>query len=219
MKVYVVIPGKDEEKYIGTVLKKVKKHTDDVIFVDDGSADKTPIIARKHTAHVVSHEVNLGKGAAMKTGADYAFDHLHADAVVFMDADDQHEPSELVKFFEKLRTYDVVFGIRNLGANVPLLRFLGNKFASIFLNILYGAYIPDIPSGYKGFTRNAYKKIEWVSQGYEVETEIAMRVAKTKIPYTTVDISTIYHDTDKGMTMLDGLHICRCLVQWRVGFL
>ncbi|MEP7167015.1 MAG: glycosyltransferase family 2 protein [Candidatus Woesebacteria bacterium] len=217
MNITVVIPGLNEKQYLARVLKKVRKFSPHIVYVDDGSSDGSPEIARKFTPHILSHEVNLGKGASMRTGAEYAFSKLKVDAVIFMDADDQHDPKEIPKFKEKLLEADVVFGVRSMGASMPLIRFLGNKGASVLLNMLYGGYIPDIPSGYKALTNRGYESVKWKSTGYEVETEIAMRVAKEKVPFTTVEIESIYHDTDKGMTALDALHICRCLVEWRIG--
>lgn len=217
MNVFIIIPGHNEQEYVSTVLSKVKAIHPHLIFVDDGSTDTTAALAKAHTKHVLIHETNLGKGAALKTGCEYAFTTLKADAVIFMDADDQHDPKEIPKFIAQLANYDVVFGVRKMGANMPLSRFLGNKFASVLLNILYGGYIPDIPSGYKALTAAGYRKVKWKSSGYEVETEIAMRVTKEQVPYAMIEIEAIYHDTDKGMTLIDGIHICRCLLEWKVG--
>lgn len=217
MKCCVVIPGYNEQKYLARVLDKVADVTKNIVFVDDGSSDRTAEIAERYTPHVLRHETNLGKGAAMRTGCEYAFKKLDADAVVFMDADDQHEAQHLPEFSRLLKKYDAVFGVRNMGTNMPLLRFLGNKFASVLLNLLYGAYIADIPSGYKAITKSAFQKIKWNSSGYEVETEIAVRVAQHKIPFATIEIRSIYHDTDKGMTLFDGLHIAWSLLKWRMG--
>lgn len=217
MRTFVVIPGHNEERYIETVLQKVKAFHLDIIFVDDGSTDQTHRLSERHSVHVLRHETNLGKGAAMRTGAEYAFSKLAADAVIFMDADDQHDPKEIQSFLKALEKFDVVFGVRKMNADMPLMRFLGNKAASVLLNLLYGGYIPDIPSGYKAMTKKGYEKVRWNSTGYEVETEIAMRVAKARVPYTVVEIESIYHDIDKGMNALDALHICLCLVEWRLG--
>jgi glycosyltransferase involved in cell wall biosynthesis len=217
MNIFVVIPGHNEQTYLSKVLGKVTKFSENVIFVDDGSDDDSVKIANRYTSHVLVHQTNLGKGAAMLTGAEYAFKVLKADAVIFMDSDDQHDPVHIPEFAKLLKDFDVVFGVRNMGANMPLFRFLGNKFASVLLNVLYGAYIADIPSGYKGITRKAFPKVQWKSRGYEVETEIAVRVAQHKIPFGVVEIKSIYHDTDKGMTLLDAVHITFSLLQWRIG--
>lgn len=216
MNIFVIIPGFNEEKYIGQVLTKVLKITKNVVYVDDGSSDNSVKIAEKQIAQILALPINLGKGAAMKAGCEYAFQELGADAVVFLDSDDQHDASELPKFFTALENKSqVVFGVRKFSGDMPLLRFLGNKLASVIVNLLFGLYIPDIPSGYKGFSKNAYKKLQWKSRGYDVESEIAARVARHKIPFTTVEIETIYHDTDKGMSIMDALYIIFRLLEWK----
>lgn len=217
MKIFVVIPGHNEEQYLATVLKKVQKITSNIIFVDDGSTDASVTIAHRYTDHVLVHKTNLGKGAALTTGCEYAFYHLAADAVIFMDSDDQHDPQEIPKFVKALEgSAELVFGVRREGPYMPAIRFLGNKFASVILNLLFQMYIPDIPSGYKALTRKAYKKVRWHSSGYEVEAEIAARTAKQRLPFAIVEIDPIYHDTDKGMTLLDAIHIGVRLLQWKL---
>jgi glycosyltransferase involved in cell wall biosynthesis len=89
---WIIIPGYNEEKYLKKVFDKVRKHTANIIFVDDGSSDKTSAIAKKYTRHVLRHMTNLGKGAALKTGCEYAFKKIKADRVIFLDSDDQHDP-------------------------------------------------------------------------------------------------------------------------------
>ncbi|PWU22845.1 hypothetical protein C5B42_04995 [Candidatus Cerribacteria bacterium 'Amazon FNV 2010 28 9'] len=217
MNTWIIVPAYNEEKYIGRVLKKIQNYTHNIVVVVDGCKDASASIAKKHVDNVLIHETNLGKGAALKTGCEYVFNKLSADAVVFVDADDQHDPKELPRFFKALREYQFVFGVRNMGTTMPLFRFLGNKCASIWLNFLFGVYIPDIPSGYKGMTKKAYRKLKWKSRGYEVEGEIAALVAKDRIPFKILEIDTIYHDTEKGMTLLDAAHVGGCLLRWRVG--
>ncbi|HSW90193.1 MAG TPA: glycosyltransferase family 2 protein [Patescibacteria group bacterium] len=215
-KIAIVIPGYNEAKYISKVLSKVKHKAVYIVYVDDGSRDKSAQIARRFTSHILIHKTNLGKGAALKTGCDYAFDQLKAHSVIFMDADDQHDAEEIPRFTRALETYDVVFGERRMGTSMPLLRFIGNKFASILLNFFFGVYIPDIPCGFKAIKKRVYPLLRWNSNGYEVETEIAVRVAKQGIEFGLVDIESIYRDTDKGMTFLDALHISRCIATWKI---
>ena len=217
MNIFVLIPGYNEEQYLEEVLRQVLRITPNVIYVDDGSIDQSPHIAKRHAAHVLRHETNLGKGAALRTGCDYAFTKLGADAVVFLDADGQHNPRELKKFFGELKNgAELVFGVRKFSSTMPLMRLVGNRFASIALNILFGYYIPDIPSGYKALIRQRYDLLRWASNGYEVEAEIATKAAKHRLPFRIIEIDTIYHDTDKGMTALDGLHISQCMLKWRL---
>jgi len=117
-----------------------------------------------------------------------------------MDGDDQHAVSDLKLFKRELeRGTQVVLGVRQMDAKMPLMRILGNKGMSILINLLFGHYIADIPSGFKAFTKSAYKQLAWHSSSYEVETEIAVRIAKSKLSYVEVPISTVYHDKDYGL--------------------
>lgn len=215
MKITVIVPACNEAKYIGRFLDKLLQVTKDVVVVDDGSRDKTREITLEKGVLCLTHMVNLGKGAALKTGCEYAFGKLKSDAVIIMDGDDQHEVDDLKLFERELKKgAEVVLGFRKMDAKMPLFRILGNKGVSILINILFGRYIADIPSGFKGMTKKAYKTLKWQSSGYEVETELAVRIAKTKIEYTEVPISTVYHDKDYGFNMLDAAKILLKLPYW-----
>lgn len=215
MKIVIIVPAYNESRFIGNFLEKLLLFTKQVIVVDDGSSDKTCEIARAKGVACLQHMVNLGKGAALKTGCDYAFKKLGADAVIIMDGDDQHVVED-IKLFEKelKRGGQVVLGVRQMDAKMPLMRILGNKSMSILINLLFGHYIADIPSGFKGFTKQAYKQLLWHSSGYEVETEIAVRIAKSKLAYVEVPISTVYHDKDYGFNLLDAGKILLKLPYW-----
>ena len=104
MKIFIVIPAFNEEKNIGKVLKEVSKTKYPIIVVDDGSTDKTFKVLQKFQIpnskfQILRHRVNLGKGAAMKTGAEAAF-ALGADGVVFMDSDGQHKVSDYLNLLK-----------------------------------------------------------------------------------------------------------------------
>ena len=214
---WIIVPGYNESKYIGSVLKRVSLVGEHIIVVDDGSQDTTAEIASKFTKHVLVHPVNLGKGAALKTGCEYAFHHCGAKAVIFVDSDDQHDPQELPKFMAELDNgAEVVFGLRSFDQRMPLIRILLNRVASVLIYFLFGSYIPDIPNGYKALTKSAYSRIKWESADYAVEMEIAARVAKYKVPYSVVEVSTIYHDLDRGMTILDTLKFVLRIFSWRI---
>ncbi len=214
---WVVVPAYNEETYVRRVITKVLKYTSNVIVVDDGSSDKTTQEAQKIATYTLTHQINLGKGAALKTGCSFAFEQLKAKAVIILDADDQHDPAELPLFVKELKKGEqVVFGIRQVSTEMPWLRSLGNRLSSILVHLFFGRYIPDIPSGYKAFTRKAYQKIKWSAVDYAVELEIAARTARHRLPFSTVCIKTIYHDMNKGMTMLDVLRMAQHLVNWKL---
>lgn len=216
-KIWVIVPAYNEKKYLEKVLTKLRRVTKNFVVVDDGSIDNTVEIAKEFTNEVLVHKLNLGKGAAMKTGADYVFKYKKADAIVFIDSDDQHDPNELELFFNEFtKGAKIVFGERGLDSRMPLIRVMGNRFASVAVLFLFGDYIPDIPSGYKGMTKDTYKKIRWRETGYGVELEIAAKVAKSKLKFNVVPVTTIYHDLDRGMTALDVIRTCLKLVNLKL---
>ena len=214
--IVVIIPAYNEAKYITRVLRAVKKTNFRFVVIDDGSSDETAKLAQRHCDHVLVHRVNLGKGAALKTGCEYAFTKLNAQAVIFMDSDAQHNPAELHLFFEQLQAgAHVVFGVRAFDATMPWIKITSNRLASVAVKWLYGTYIPDIPSGYKAMTKWAYSRVKWNSRDYRVELEIAVNVAKRQLQFTTVPVQTIYLDLNRGFHLLDALQMGFDLISWR----
>ena len=110
-KVWAVIPAYNEERDISAIVKKTKKYVEGIVVVDDGSRDKTRHAAEQANAIVLSHAINLGKGAALKTGCDFAV-KKGAKFIVALDADAQHNPGNIPRFIEKLKNNDIVFGYR-----------------------------------------------------------------------------------------------------------
>lgn len=218
--VCLVIPVYNEDKRIKKVLNDLLAGTDcHVVVVDDGSTDQTFAIASDITGvTVLRHRINQGKskGAAMKTGCEYAFGHLHCKAVIFMDGDGQHLPSDLPKFIEKLELgYDIILGSRNFNLNIPLVRYLGNKTASIVINLLFSKYVSDLLCGFRAITREAYEQIKWESVGYGVETEMVVNMARTNLKWCEVPVTVLYHDNAKGVSILDAFGILFDVIKWR----
>ena len=215
---WMVIPGLNEAQYLERVLKKTLKQTPRIVYVDDGSRDDSAKIARKYLKHVLIHEVNMGKGAALKTGCDYAFNHLKAQAVILMDADDQHNPAEIALFRKQLEKGSrLVLGARSLFSSMPLIRKLGNAFTSAIMLGLFWRYIPDILSGYKAFTKAVYRQLRWDATDYSVELEIAAKIARLRLQFSLVSIKTIYHDLDRGMNVIDAIKAALKIIALRLG--
>ena len=152
---YAVIAAKNEAKHISAVVKDTKKYVNKVIVVDDGSSDNTSEKAKEAGAIVLQHLVNLGKGAATKTGCEYAISK-GAETIVFLDADGQHEPKDIIKFKEKLKEKDIVFGIRKRNKHMPAVLKLGNWFLNKAANSLYGIDVPDTQCGFRTFKTKIY---------------------------------------------------------------
>ena len=220
MHIFIVIPLFNEEKHTSQVIKSIARYKLPIVVVDDGSVDESRLKIedlRLKNVTVLEHKVNLGKGAAMKTGADYAFGR-GADAVIFMDSDGQHLASDLPKFIQALKSgsADMVFGSRNLSYGVPFVRYIGNKVASVIAATFFDVYVSDAICGFRALTKKAYKKVRWDSRGYGVEIEMIARVGKNKISHIEVPVETIYHDAVKGVTLLDAFGILLEVVKWKL---
>ncbi len=219
MKITIVIPAYNEGRRLNQVIASIRKMTSGfpIIIVDDGS--KRPVRLRaKSDLTILRHQINLGKGAALKTGVDYAFDH-QAQAVILMDADGQHDPAEIPDFVEKLeQKYDLVFGTRRTGQDMPMSRLLLNKFSSILVNLLFGVYVSDIPSGFRALTQKAYRKVFWESARYSVETEMVVNLGKHRdeLKYIEIPVKTVYKDLYKGFTVLNALSIFWQVLWWKL---
>jgi glycosyltransferase involved in cell wall biosynthesis len=160
MKIIVVIPAYNESRTIGAVIDDCKKYADEVIVANDGSADETESVARAHGARVVTHIVNRGYGAALKTGIIAALKR-DADSVVTIDADGQHEPQEIQKIVAPLQNgeADIVIGNRFASTSkregMSILRKLFILIGNTITWLLYGTWIADTQSGFRAYTRNA----------------------------------------------------------------
>jgi len=213
--VYVIIAAYNEEKHIGNVINDVKKFCNNVIVVDDGSKDNTYDIAKNHGAIALKHIINLGKGAAVKTGADYAIKN-GANIIILVDADGQHEPKEIPKFLKSIEGKDIVFGYRKFTKKMPFILRFGNNFINTMTKILYHIDLKDTQCGYRALTAKAYKKTRWESTGYPMESEMIANAGRNKLKYSEIPIETIYSDKYKGTTVIDGVKIVLNILLWRL---
>ena len=220
MKKIAVIPAYNEKNQIREVVEKVANYVDQVLVIDDGSdfviSDMFNEIDRKKIKFL-RHKINLGKGAALKTGCEAAI-KLGADYLILMDADGQHAPEDIPKFIEKIEkdNSEIVFGSRSIGKDMPLMMMLGNKFLSLAISLLYHIYISDTQSGFRMMRASTYQKIGWNSARYAVETEMIVNVGKRKLKHSEIEIQTIYHDKYKGTTVFDGIRIFINILIWRI---
>ncbi|MBS3097665.1 glycosyltransferase family 2 protein [Candidatus Woesearchaeota archaeon] len=213
--VWVIIPAYNEEKRISEVIKKIKKYANKVVVIDDGSKDKTYDAAKRLNVIALKHIVNLGKGAALKTGCDFALKR-GAEAFIAIDADAQHDPDEIPKFIKNLNRYDIIFGCRKKRETMPLVLKFGNWFIHAVTKILYKTDIKDTQCGYRAFTKKAYEKIRWKASDYSMESEMVANAGKNKLKYTEVPIQTFYLNKYKGTTILDGVKIVFNMIWWRL---
>ena len=215
METFAIIPAYNEEKHLREVIQKTKKHLKNIIVVDDGSQDQTSEIAKVEGVTVLKHLINLGKGAALKTGCDYAV-KKGAQNMVALDADSQHNPELIPCLLEKLKNTDIVFGYRQFSKTMPFILRFGNWFINQTTSLFHHIKLNDTQCGYRAFTKQAYKKIRWQASDYSMESEMITYAGKHKLRYQQVPIQTIYSDKYKGTTVLDGIKIVFKLVWWRL---
>ena len=202
--IFVILPGFNEEKHVEKTIKSVEREGfKNIVFVDDGSRDSTVSKALKTGATILKHEINLGKGASVKTGCDFAI-KKGAKVLVLMDSDGQHEAKDIHRFLKALENKDVVFSYRRFDKNMPLMMKLGNVFLSTVSKFLFHFKLKDTQAGFRALTSDAYKKVRWHSRHYGMESEMIARAAKHNLKYDEIEIKTIYHDAHKGTTPLDG---------------
>ena len=152
--VMALVPAFDEEATIGDVLSRIRTYVDDIVVVDDGSTDSTAEVASQAGAKVVSHILNRGVGAALRTGYRYAIEERF-DFIVQIDADGQHNPVFIPTLLKAVQEgHDIVIGSRFLNQSYKdfsLLRRVGVRFFTRLANILSGLDITDITSGFRAY--------------------------------------------------------------------
>lgn len=215
MSVYVIIAALNEEKHISKVVNDTKKFCKNIIVVNDGSTDKTEELAKKAGANVINHKKNKGKGAAIRTGCDFAIKD-GAEVLILLDADGQHKPQDIPRFLESIKGKDMVFGYRPYSKEMPTLFRVGNWGINFITQILFGLKIRDTQGGYRALTADAYKKVRWTSNDYSMESEMIANAGANRLKYSQIEIETKYHDKYKGTTVLDGVKIAVNMLKWRI---
>ncbi len=194
MDICILIPGYNEEKMIGQVVSKARKVISDVIVVDDGSIDNTYQIAKSAGAIVIRHEVNKGKGAALKTGFQYALEHNY-QAVITMDSDGQHDVDDIPNFLNALnvRKADIIIGSRMKNiSTMPAIRKVTNKLTSYISSLLMHQKVDDSQSGFRLITSDVLRSVKLESDRYDMESEILIKASRAGFRIISVPIKTIY---------------------------
>lgn len=214
-KVSVVIPAMNEARNIAWVLEGLPASVDEVVLVDGDSTDDTVAIARSVRPDIiVTGQDRRGKGAALRAG----FARATGDAVVMLDADGSMDPAEIDSFVERLgEGYDVVKGSRFMvgggTSDMTPIRMAGNSWLVGIVNRLYGAEFSDLCYGYVGFRRSALERLSLESDGFEIETEIAVRALLERLRIGEVaSFESPRHYGESNLNAVrDGLRIARTL--------
>ena len=218
--VYLVVPAFNEEKTVSQIIEGIAEKGYNVILVNDGSKDKTLELAveskRKYPNQifVVSHVINRGLGAALKTGMVLAL-KKGARYIVTFDADGQHEIEDIPKVCKPLQDgeADVVIGARPF-EDMPLSKSFANYIMNALTLIFYGRNVKDSQSGLRAFTAHAADVINIVSRGYGVSSEFIKEISDKNLRLEEVTITTIYtpETQNKGTDAIVGLRILTKMV-------
>ena len=193
--VIALIPAYNESSYIKTVITETRKYVSSIIVVDDGSLDKTSEIAASVNAIVVRNKRNMGKGFAIKRGLTECLKY-NPDIVVTIDADGQHNPSEIPKLLDPIISgeADAVVGSRYHQESItdaPKLRRIGLYILNSINRVLVRTSVKDAQSGYKAYTKNALStilKCDSIGYGVEVEQLAALESSGFRIIEVPVSI-------------------------------
>jgi glycosyltransferase involved in cell wall biosynthesis len=196
--VAALIPCYFEEKHVGDVARRVRAQLDTVLVVDDGSTDRTAEEAKAAGVEVVRHEVNQGKGAAIKTGLQALSKRDGVEYILILDGDGQHLPEEIPRFLAEANRSGAAMLVGNRMCDLrtmPAVRKLTNQFMSGEISRVCGQEIPDTQCGFRMIRRHLASLLcAAPSARYDYETEMLAIVARQGSRIAAVPVSTVYGD-------------------------
>jgi glycosyltransferase involved in cell wall biosynthesis len=210
---WVVIPLYNEATVIGDVVGELLGSFTNVVCVDDGSTDGSGAVARAAGARVLDHPFNLGQGAALQTGIEYARSQPDADYLVTFDADGQHRIIDALAMLELARAEDlaIVFGSRFLDDRTKpgALKKLVLKTAVRVTNMTTHLKLTDAHNGLRVIRVDAARALQLQQDRMAHATEIVLQLGRTGLPWREYPVEVIYTDYSKakGQSLLNSINI------------
>lgn len=202
--VVAVIPAYQCAETIAEVVAGTRRHAARVVVVDDGSSDGSGEAARAAGAEVLRHEVNRGKGAALRTAFAAVLDEPaepgseeRPAAVAMLDGDGQHDPEDLPGLLAAWDEgeWDLIVGGRLADRTlIPTHRYWTNRIGTALLSLITGVRLGDSQSGYRLIATDLLARLDLQSDGYSIESEMLIKAARRRARIGEVPIRTIYHD-------------------------
>jgi glycosyltransferase involved in cell wall biosynthesis len=208
---WVVIAAFNEAKVIRSVVTEVAAAGYSVVVVDDGSRDDTAAAARVAGVTVIRHAVNLGQGAALQTGIDYAL-RRRAEHIVTFDADGQHCVADLPALLGALATHDIALGSRFLGKEIEgasKRRKTMLKAATAVSNRMSGLALTDAHCGLRAFRATAAPKLTITQDRMAHASQLLHKIKSSGLRVTEVPVTVRYteHSMAKGQSGLQAIRI------------
>jgi hypothetical protein len=216
--VVVGIPCYNEEVAIGSLVLRASQYADQVVVLDDGSTDKTAEVARFAGARVLVHEVNMGKGAALRDLFQYAT-QAGFDILVIIDGDGQHNPDDIPKLVGPLLRdeADIINGSRDLSGgagSTPRYRRFGQMVLDkvIHFGLSDDVTITDTQSGFRAFSMKTAPFFRFNADKLTIDSEMIMDAANAQLRIKEVDVGVRYdvgrsstHPVSHGLQVLTGV--------------
>lgn len=217
MKLSILIPVFNEATTIATVVARVQAVALDqeIVLVNDASSDGTARIVDQLASprvRVIHHSTNHGKGAAIRTALEAAT----GEVIVIQDADFEYDPQDLPCLLAPLaaRQADVVYGIRSLESQKPIMRF-GNRCVTLATNLLYGQHLQDMETCYKMMSREIALSLQLECRRFDVEAEITAKVLRAGYAIQEVPIHYAARYENKKLSPWDGIPTMQALWKYR----
>ncbi len=210
--VWVIIPLYNEAAKITEVVSGLRAKFSNIVCVDDGSQDESSVVALAAGARIVNHPINLGQGAALQTGFEFALER-GANFVVTFDADGQHQAEDAAAMVARARDEDlaIVFGSRFLDSrtNPGTLKRMVLKTAVAFTNLGTGVKLTDAHNGLRVIRSDALRKVKLRQDRMAHGTEIIVQLSKTGLPYGEEPVELLYteYSKAKGQSLLNSVNI------------
>jgi len=218
VRVAALIPAFNEAATIGAVVSGLRGTVAEILVVDDGSTDETARRARDAGARVITHERNQGKGHAVRTGlaSILSGDFTH---VLLLDGDMQHLPREAARLTAAAESSgaDVVIGERVFNrSEMPASRYHANRIGSLALSKFVGIPLGDTQCGFRIFKTNALRPLVLSATGYEIETEMLVKVRRRGGRVASVPVTAVYSgQRSKLRPVRDTTRTCFLAVYYR----
>lgn len=196
------MPLYNEESVIRTVIETIKRYFSNIICVDDGSTDNSSMEALLGGAIVVRHPVNLGQGAALQTGIDYALSQEGSQYFVTFDSDGQHSVEDALRMLVRLRNepIDIVVGSRFLDhrTNLSQLKKIVLKLAVLFERVTTGVKLTDAHNGLRALNRRAATEIHITQNRMAHASEIVAKIGQLKLRYSEEPVKILYTEYSRA---------------------